>query len=487
VIRKIILENFMSHRRTVIEPAAGLTVIIGPNNCGKSAIAHALEMLCYNSEAASYAIRHGTQKATVTVETQDEDGKLHTLVWWRKEKTAGYIIDGREISGMGMGKIPDDLHQYLRMPEVPAATGEAFQIHFGLQKSPIFLLDGRAKEIRAAQFFASSSDADRLMDMQRRHKTKEAAAKQEKNRLDGEIAKLDQELSDLSPLDGIARRMNQLEADHADILDRQSRFVALSKSIDAIERAIATERSHFERSKALRGLAPLPTVHQLQPLIDLVGALEQTHRRASINRARQQVFADFKTTPVISETTGLARLVRELESGQRRLDQASEQLRITRPLQALPKLGDAATLSRCVRQLEQLTDESARQQERARLLSSVGQPPKVADVAAMGRHIEAIVTAQRKLAKLKAQHQALANIPPVPARLEPAPINDQIRQMDLAIESNRKARTALQLAKKNLADLATQIQSWVEQNPRCESCGQAITADLVMAGGHAHA
>jgi DNA repair ATPase RecN len=106
MIRKIVLENYMAHIRTVIEPAQGLTVLIGPNNCGKSAIIHALEMICYNSDAADYAIRHGAKKAVVTIETQDEDGSIHTIAWWRTAKSAGYIIDGREISGMGKGKSP---------------------------------------------------------------------------------------------------------------------------------------------------------------------------------------------------------------------------------------------------------------------------------------------------------------------------------------------------------------------------------------------
>ena len=124
MIRKIVLENYMAHARTVIEPAAGLTVLIGPNNCGKSAIIHALEMICYNSDAADYAIRHGAKKAVVTVETEDDDGTVHTICWWRKERTAGYIIDGREISGLGKGKTPDDLHQYLKMPMIESGAGE---------------------------------------------------------------------------------------------------------------------------------------------------------------------------------------------------------------------------------------------------------------------------------------------------------------------------------------------------------------------------
>src|ERR1700749_1604563 len=123
MIRKIILENYMAHVHTVIEPVQGLTVLIGPNNCGKSAIIHALEIICYNSDAADYAIRHGAKKAVVTVETQDADGITHTIEWWRTKTTAGYRIDNREISGLGRGRIPDDLHQYMRMPMIESGAG----------------------------------------------------------------------------------------------------------------------------------------------------------------------------------------------------------------------------------------------------------------------------------------------------------------------------------------------------------------------------
>jgi predicted ATP-dependent endonuclease of OLD family len=40
--QRIILENYMAHGRTVIEPAAGLTVLVGPKNRGKSAVVHSM-------------------------------------------------------------------------------------------------------------------------------------------------------------------------------------------------------------------------------------------------------------------------------------------------------------------------------------------------------------------------------------------------------------------------------------------------------------
>lgn len=63
----------MSHAKTVIEPAEGLTVLVGPNNCGKSAVVSALDTLC-NNPTGDYMVRHGEKEVRVTVETDDGAG-----------------------------------------------------------------------------------------------------------------------------------------------------------------------------------------------------------------------------------------------------------------------------------------------------------------------------------------------------------------------------------------------------------------------------
>ena len=71
MIRRITLDNFMSHSHTVIEPAEGLTILVGPNNCGKSAVITALQTLYYN-ELGGFMIRHGESDCRVTVETEEQ-------------------------------------------------------------------------------------------------------------------------------------------------------------------------------------------------------------------------------------------------------------------------------------------------------------------------------------------------------------------------------------------------------------------------------
>src|SRR5688572_4875391 len=131
VLTRIELSNFMSHTATVIEPASGLTVLVGPNNCGKSAVVAALQLLCQNPEA-KFAVRHGTKECLVKVQTDDG----HTIVW-RRKTAASYDVDGQRYDRLGRGGVPDMLHQVLRLPLVGDEGGADFDIHFGEQKSPI--------------------------------------------------------------------------------------------------------------------------------------------------------------------------------------------------------------------------------------------------------------------------------------------------------------------------------------------------------------
>ena len=136
MIKRIELENFMSHGRTVIELAAGLTVLVGPNNCGKSAVVSALQILCENA-GGDYMVRHDAKDCSVVVMTDDG----HRIEWCRRNNVVSYTLNGNAIHRVGR-KVPDELHTLLRLPKVETDDGkDTFDIHFALQKSPIFLLN----------------------------------------------------------------------------------------------------------------------------------------------------------------------------------------------------------------------------------------------------------------------------------------------------------------------------------------------------------
>ena len=245
MIRRIILENYMSHGRSVIEPTAGLTVLVGPNNCGKSAIVHALQTLCYN-RPNEYAIRHDQKEARVTVETDDG----HVLKWRRKRGgSAGYEIDGEPIGRLGQGGVPEALHALLRMPKIESIDGQAvFLVHFGLQKSPIFLIDD--PPARAATFFASNSDAESLLQMQRLHREKVKTARQDQTKLSREIDDREKLLAATASLSELNDRVGELETSFSQIEQASQRIEALSGQIRKMKIAARLLESRAARLRS---------------------------------------------------------------------------------------------------------------------------------------------------------------------------------------------------------------------------------------------
>lgn len=224
MIRKITLENFMSHRHTVIEPANGLTVLVGENNCGKSAIVAALQILCHNTNG-DYMVRHGEKECRIIVETDEG----HVIEWKRKNGTVSYTLNGRAIHRL-RGRTPDDLHKLLRIPKVyPQDGGDPFDIHFGEQKKPVFLLDESGS--RAAKFFASSSDAEALIKMQNLHRDNVRNASQNSNRLQKDLRLLDQRLEPLTKVADIQTLLDYLENQYYTLTTKRMTIEALHQDI----------------------------------------------------------------------------------------------------------------------------------------------------------------------------------------------------------------------------------------------------------------
>jgi energy-coupling factor transporter ATP-binding protein EcfA2 len=304
MIKRITLENYMSHARTVIEPAAGLTVLVGPNNCGKSAVVSALQTLC-GDNAGDFMVRHGERVCQVTVETDDG----HEITWRRKGQAVMYVIDGREIHRSGRGNLPDDLHEHLRLPKVEAgATGEPFDVHFALQKSPIFLI-GPENEGRAAAFFSTSSDAERLLEVQKLHKAKVTDTKSKQKLLSAELTRLDQQLQSLSPLEGVDGSLHSAEEEYERLAKEGEEIAArakLNRSIAQWEEEVAV---HRRRNSALRGLAIPPELGDDQRLGRHCAELSRVYGLIDRYRAEHETLAALPAPPAMAQTQTLEGLI----------------------------------------------------------------------------------------------------------------------------------------------------------------------------------
>lgn len=441
MIRRIILENYMSHAHTELELADGLTVLVGPNNCGKSAVVSALQTLC-GDNAGDFMVRHGQRTCSVIVETDDG----HSIVWRRRGAAVSYVIDGREIARSGRGNLPDDLHEHLRLPKVqPAQGGEPFDVHFGGQKEPIFLIDS---ESRAAAFFSTCSDAEKLLEIQKRHKQKFASKRLEHKNVVSELAELDARLESLLPLDEIGLGLEALEAEHRSLVNHQAQLELLEQFIQKMHQE--QSRMAYLRDRATR-LAELQSPPELEP----TKALEETIRLRESIDLNCHIFRAMRTA--------------------------------MEPLTLPPTLHNIEPLTRLGREMWLLQARIARLRSTAQTLEPLMELPALQDVCPLEDMLLRCGNANRAVAAAKTRHQALADLTHPPGLEDTAPLLALAQAMFMGSASQNKLRVLLKSIADQVATVEEEISAWLAANPHCPICGTPTDRDRFLAGEHSHA
>ena len=306
MIKRIELVNFMSHEHTVIEPSDGLTVLIGPNNCGKSAVVSALQVLCSNPPS-TYVLRHGAKECKIIVETDTGD----RIIWSRKKSgSPKYEINGEPFDRLNR-KVPEQLHNILRLPTVQADK-ESYDVHFGEQRSPIFLLGD--KEKAAAQFFASSSDAIHLVEMQTLHKNKVRKSKHEVERLKEERGQLETEIEILTPLEKIRDAANECQTQYDELLKRTTQTKQLQSSVKQLHSSLLLCAVLEARRQVLSVVPNPPEIVPTAGLKSNLHQLKNLHQKQTFVEKSRDALDALSNPPTIGNTAGLKQSIEQLHS-----------------------------------------------------------------------------------------------------------------------------------------------------------------------------
>ena len=436
MIRRIVLENFMSHARTVIEPAPGLTVLAGPNNCGKSAVAAALAAVCSNA-IGDYMVRHGAEVCRVVVETDDG----HTVEWKRKGLTVSYRIDGRDIHRVNRG-IPEDLHQVLRLPAVEVEGGETFEIHLAEQKSPIFLLDRPGRS--AAAFFASSSDAGLLLEMQRRQKARVLDWKRELDGHSRTIASHGVSLAALEPLGEIEGRLEDCEALHERLSEESAAMGRLEAEFREIEQAGTLAAHAGARLAAGASLAPPPHLADDDSLAELFADLGTRSLEARMLSERSSALGDLGAPPAVPEPAPLEALLRGLAAGAR---------------------------------------EEAVLKTRSGILAALSDPPLLEDAGALAGTIEALAAGGGTREAAAEGVRILSDLAEAPALVDPRDLDELIAGIAGASENAGRLASLVTAFAGEATAVQEAIDRWIAENPVCPLCGSNLERERLLERG----
>jgi len=492
MLRRIILENFMSHGRTEIDLADGLTVLTGPNNCGKSAVVAALQILANNGRT-KHVLRHGAKFCRITVETDDG----HTICWERKKTTVKYTINGEDIHRVGVS-IPDSLHEFLRLDQVVAETGKTtheYDIHFGEQKSPVFLLSESGS--RAASFFASSSDASRLVEMQHRHRLKLREQKATAKRLTAEQQVASSRLAAFEPLDAVSERMQTADSSLSEI-NRVATTIDRLRELVSEVRLKTRQQEHWQvQCHTLDRLDQVKTTpEQLQQkertaarLRDIRRNVLELNQRRSFHDSCVRTLARLKVAPKQHDTSRIQPLMDELTAGGRRIRWATAVLKCCSSLTAVPVREPASS---CRRAITLMTKAKAKQHDLSQARDALRQlesPPAESSTARLKQVIVDLRNRLRTASLLRQDAETLATLQPLAMASQSESLSELIARLGDCLNNVKAAKKKSQKSQQKARECEQEIRKFVESNPRCSSCGAELNAETLMAsvpGVHRH-
>ncbi len=512
MIKRIELKNFMSHEHTVIEPAPGLTVLVGPNNCGKSAVVAALQILCHN-ENSTYVLRHGERECSVKVETDDGH-----VIEWRRKNSPSYLIDGTLFDRLGRGSVPEELHPVLRMPLVDKSGDADFDVHFGSQKSPIFLLG--SSPTNAARFFASSSDAIQLVQIQKRHKDRLTERQRQKNDLEAESKQLNSDLESLQPVPDLQRRLISSEELHQDLQQELQLLDELEKTRLHLASQQADTTRLQTRAHAFAPLASPPELAPSEPLERQIDRLLRAQNATARSNLEVNAFVALAAPPEWFDVAALAVAADKLAAHQQTIAKNQQRLQSLRSLAPVPTLTDPAPLTACVGNITVQNLVATESRNRLKALEILKPVPKLADIEALAGLLPEMSRAQKKLAVASSRHFALTVLSQPPPLVDESALGALIAALS-AIETQlirfqqsviaasvlhdppvMDDTTAAENLLKELiaaaarrdgcqsaaAEITSELASVVEQvrefaeTATCPTCGGSLNAEQLLAG-----
>ena len=472
MIKRIELINFMSHRHTVIEPADGLTVLIGPNNCGKSAFVTALQILCHNSKSG-FVLRHGEKKCEVIVETADG----HVINWSRKKNGSGiYVVDGEPFDRL-RGSVPAEVHAILKMPKVQCDS-EEYDVHFGEQSEPVFLLRDRGKA--SAQFFASSSDATHLVAMQSLHKSKVLVHKRDFKQLTRQHKSLTEQFEALDPIADLEKELAATEKQFADLQADAVKLEQVEELIAAIRSSQTIADRFTKQAASLQSLDGPPPIVDERPLEKLIASVKSTVAKGLASEAMATAFNGLTIAPTLKPAPPLERLVQQIKTKQTIAQQSKDYAAVFGELSTAPNLEPAKPLEQLLQQIKTKQLVVLQSKKCAQSFETLEPGPTLADPAHLRQLVQKLRDRHRISVVAEGMLAAVKQVPAVPQQTDVAALSQMLDLIGAKQRQLQAKAKQCDQAEQELVGLHSEFESWVEDNPVCPTCGSETDTQHVL-------
>ncbi len=475
MIRKIVLSNFMAHAQTELKLADGLTVLVGPNNIGKSTVALAIKILARNTNS-NFVMQHEQKECSILVETSDG----HSIEWI-KRKSPSYKINGQPKDRLGRGGTPPELDVTLRLAPVEFEDKD-FEPHFGDQKSPIFLINRPASQI--AQFFSTTSDAEKLVAMQRLHQRNRTETQSLAKLLAARNNTVEQSLNALEEVPQLQAEWESLERDALSLQTIAKEIAELESLVKTYVKLTLERQFELYRSNCLERLMPMPTIQPTEHLKAVVTAWDLIEETKRYSRDSSILLSELVAAPKMDDETPLTNILQSLNVARAKFDYCDARLRAQAGLAAPCKWISTDSLQRLVEGMSTLVLERARlleSQESTRYLTDFPSLQPEGELTSVVGKIAQLSSECRRLGKLL---EVLSSIVAVPAVADPKKLFEAIQELERTIGQFAKNQSLLDQLRIDLLALESDAAKWLSTEPTCNTCGGKLSVDSLRFKSH---
>lgn len=269
-LKTVTLENFQSHKHSVIDFNEGLNVIVGPSDSGKSAIIRGIKWALYNEPSGDYFIREGERECSVTLEFSDNT-KVKRI---RSKSKNIYILiknDGEEIKFEGFGtSVPQEIIDEIQIKKIPLDSNDSTYINLGEQLEGPFLLSEKTSTRASAigRLIGVNIVDDALKEALRDLRNRSSKRKN----LEEMIFKIEDDLKGYEYLDALSNKIDDIEHIRNLIKDKMLRLNTLrrvSQKIHEIGSELKEVKVHLDK---------LANIYDLESMIKDILILDKDYR-----------------------------------------------------------------------------------------------------------------------------------------------------------------------------------------------------------------
>jgi DNA repair protein SbcC/Rad50 len=242
MISELSIQNYQSHKKSILNFTLGVNSIVGSSNCGKTAILRSLYWAIYNRPGGISYISHWNRdkndkpiKSTFVRVTNDnnviERRKGKVKVNDESKDFNGYIVNGKYLEAIGQD-VPDEVTKLFNLDSV----------NIQRQMDAPFLLSESAGEV--ARFFNSTIRLDLIDRVLSKAESKRREANKEKIRLDNENIELLKEIGTFNWLDDAEVLADKIEKIENRVNDNENNLRVIENSIKYYNESLAIIECH---------------------------------------------------------------------------------------------------------------------------------------------------------------------------------------------------------------------------------------------------